>query len=184
MKKYFAFAGLFLFCLIQIATDRTSLYNAAVQNAGATDKSYISPRMVPFLHDDYEGDSLLIEGLKSESYLNAADITHMHQQIKKNRAGMWHKDSLGNDSKILPPGQAPSAGLSPKKATKAWTNYFKKYPVGFYELSQPVFSKDGTVAVICVNFQCGVYCGNGGAYVFRFLNGQWTAVKNCYSWKK
>jgi hypothetical protein len=184
MKYYFSIFTFLILGLIPGDTSNTSLYSAAVQNAGATDKSYISSRMVPFLHDDYEGDSLLIEGLKNESYLSAADIAYMHQQIKKNRAGMWQKDSLGNEAKILPPGQAPSAGLSPKKATKAWTNYFKKYPVGFYELSQPVFSKDGTVAAICVNFQCGVYCGNGGAYVFRFLNGQWTAVKNCYSWKK
>jgi hypothetical protein len=184
MKYHFAFVALFLLALMPPATHNVSLYNAAVQNAGATDKSYISPRIVPYLHDDYEGDSLLIEGLKNENYLTTTDIAYMHLQIKKNRAGMWQKDSMPNDAKLLPPGQAPATGLSPKKATKAWTNYFKKYPVGFYELSQPVFSKDGNVAVICVNFQCGVYCGNGGAYVFRLLNGQWTAVKNCYSWKK
>lgn len=183
MKFNFAFAFVALLLLIRPASTNTSLYKAAVLNAGANEKSIVSTRIVPFLHDDYEGDSLLIDGLKNEKYLTADDIAFMHKQIKGNRSGNWTADSLG-DLKLLAAKEAPSAGLSPKKSTKAWTNYFKKYAVGFYELSRPIFSKDGNTAVICVNFQCGVYCGNGGAYVFRLQDGEWKAVKNCYSWKK
>ncbi|MFN8712247.1 MAG: hypothetical protein ACK5Z2_05285 [Bacteroidota bacterium] len=183
MNYNFAFAFMFLLLLIKPSATTTPLYKAAIQNAGANEKSLVNPRIVPFLHDDYEGDSLLIDGLKNEKYLSAEDITYMHMQLKNNRAGIWTEDSLG-DLKLLPAGEAPAVGLSPKKSTKAWTNYFKKHDVGFYEISRPVLSKDGMTAVLCVNFQCGVYCGNGGAYVFRLQDGVWKAVKNLYSWKK
>jgi hypothetical protein len=183
MKNYFSFFAFLLLALMPSSASHIPLYKAAVLNAGANEKSLVNPRIVPFLHDDYEGDSLLIDGLKNEKYLSAEDITYMHMQLKNNRTGIWTADSLG-DLKLLPAGEAPAAGLSPKKSTKAWTNYFKKHDVGFYEISRPVLSKDGMTAVLCVNFQCGVYCGNGGACVFRLQEGVWKAVKNLYSWKK
>jgi hypothetical protein len=161
--KYSFSALLLLFLLPFAPTSQTDLCKAALQNA--------------------EGDSLLIDGLKKEPYLTAADIAYMHQQCKENRSGIWTAETAG-DVSLLPVTETPATGLSPKKATKAWTKYFKTHTAGFYELSRPVYSKDGNTAVICVNFQCGVYCGNGGAYVFRLLNGEWKAVKNCYSWKK
>ena len=105
MNYNFAFAFMFLLLLIKPSATTTPLYKAAIQNAGANEKSLVNPRIVPYLHDDYEGDSLLIDGLKNEKYLSAEDITYMHMQLKNNRACIWTEDSLG-DLKLIPAGEA------------------------------------------------------------------------------
>jgi hypothetical protein len=96
---------------------------------------------------------------------------------------LWTSDSIPH-SKIIPSSKTPSATLSFKKSTKAWTDYFGLYKSGYYEVSEPIFTKDGNMAIVYVSFQCGAMCGNGGATLYKFEKGAWKPVKNLFSWEK
>ncbi len=183
MKRVFLLT-LILLSLTATAQDRKSLLQAAMRNSNASDSLFLlRDSALAHLYYDAESDSMLLAGLKSETYLTPADIEYMRAQLKNYKPHTWTADSIPG-ARIIATSAVPSAALKPKKSVKAWSKYFQTNRTGYYEVSAPVFSKDGKTAIVYVGFQCGASCGNGGATVYRFENGQWKPVKNLFSWEK
>jgi hypothetical protein len=180
MKKIFLFIALCFGLTIQ-AQDTRSLLLAAVKSSNAADTFLLRDSILQHFYSDWESDSILIAGLKSESYLTPADIDFMLQQARSNKKQTWTKDSIAG-AVVLPSKGLPTS-FNAKKAAKQWTKYFSKHKGGYYEVSKPVFSKDGKTAIVYVGFRCGSKCGNGGAALYRWENGQWKLEKNLFSWR-
>ncbi len=166
------------------AQSRKALLSAALKNSNASDTSFVlRDSVVSHLYYDAESDSMLIADLKAQKVITPADADYMRAQLKNLKPHLWSADSIPH-SNIVPSSKTPAAGLSFKKSVKAWGDYFQFYKTGYYEVSEPVFSKDGNLAIVYVSFQCGSNCGNGGASVYKYDNGQWKPIKNCFSWQK
>ncbi|MGL4596132.1 MAG: hypothetical protein ACRCYO_01310 [Bacteroidia bacterium] len=181
MKKTL-FLFLLTLSLTATAQDRRTLLQAAVKLSTAPDTFLLRDSVLQHFYSDWESDSILIAGLKSESYITPADIDFMLQQARASKIQTWTKDSIAGSVVIASKGLPNS--LKQKKAAKQWTKYFSKHKTGYYEVSKPIFSKDGKTAIVYVSFQCGVNCGNGGASVYRWKNDKWVLEKNLFSWRK
>lgn len=162
---------------------RASLMKTALLNATAPDTFLLRDSVMCYLSGDVDGDSSFLNDLVRGNFITAADMDYMRQQLNKNDHTVWSKDSIAG-AVVLASATLPNSALSAKKATKAWTTYFKTQKHGFYEVGKPLMSKDGMSAIVYTAFQCGAKCGNGGATLFQWKNGKWVAVKNVYSWRK
>lgn len=183
MKKLIPFF-LLLFAISASAQDRSSLLKAALINSNAGDSTFLlRDSVLAHLYYDAESDSLLLSDLKNQPGLNAADIEYMRMQLKNYKPHTWTSDSI-RGAIVLSSASVPSQALNPKKAKKAWTSYFSNHKSGYYEVSEPVFSEDGSYAIVYVALQCGAGCGNGGATLYHWEKGQWKPVKNLFSWSK
>lgn len=183
MKRIFIFLFL-LSGIIAHSQDRKSLLSAALKNSNASDSSFVMrDTVLGHLYYDAESDSMLLADLKAQKLISQEDVVYMTAQLKNYKPHTWTADSIPHAT-IVPSAITPAAGLSSKKSVKAWSNYFKAYKTGYYEVSEPIFSKDGTMAIVYVSFQCGANCGNGGATLYKFEKGAWKPVKNCFSWEK
>ncbi|MBI3512195.1 MAG: hypothetical protein HY064_16165 [Bacteroidetes bacterium] len=183
MKKFillvFCFAAVSLF-----SQDRKSLLQAALKNSNSGDSTFLlRDSVLAHLYYDAESDSLLLAGLSDQAGLSKSDIDYMRAQLQHYSAHCWSADSVKN-AVIVSSAVTPAAALSPKKLAKAWNNYFSTHKTGYFEMSEPVFSKDGTYAVVYVGFQCGGNCGNGGATLYHWEKGMWKPVKNCFAFEK
>lgn len=168
---------------VSFAQNRSALLKAAVSHANAKDTFLLRDSTLAHIYYDSESDSMLIAGLKGQYGLTQADVEYMRNQLKNYKAHTWSSDSISG-AVIVPSANVPAPALSTKKAGKAWAAYFSKYKGGYYEVSTPVFSKDGTYAIVYTAFQCGAKCGNGGATLYHWENGAWKPVKNLFSWEK
>ncbi|HLG04159.1 MAG TPA: hypothetical protein VI731_11230 [Bacteroidia bacterium] len=178
-------AGLF-FLLINMtasAQDRASLLRTALTNVNAKDTFLLRDSVLAHISYDAEGDTLALADLVRRKFITQADADHMLLQIRHHKPHMWTMDSIPH-AVIVPSKITPAAALSPKKSGKAWSTYFKLYKSGYYEVSLPVFSLDGTYAIVYTTFQCGANCGNGGATLYHWENKAWKPVKNVFSWEK
>ena len=183
MKKIFFFFA-FVISVTSFSQDRKSLLAAALKNSNASDSSFIMrDSVLGHLYYDSESDSMLLADLKSQKYITQADVDYMRAQLNNYKPHLWTADSVQHAT-IIPTAKTPAMGLSVKKSVKAWSEYFEIYKSGYYEVSEPVFSKDGTMAIVYVSFQCGSNCGNGGATLYKYDKGMWKPVKNCFSWDK
>lgn len=183
MKKFL----LFVFALSSLtifAQTRQSLLSAALKNSNANDSAFLlRDSVLAHIYYDAESDSMMLADLKKQKLITQEDVVYMTAQLKGYKPHTWTADSIPH-AQIVPSSKTPAAGASVKKSTKAWTNYFGAYKSGYYDVSQPIFSKDGTMAIVYVSFQCGVRCGNGGATLYKFEKGAWKPVKNLFSWEK
>jgi hypothetical protein len=182
MKKLLL-AFLLFASVAAFSQDRKSLLRAAMTNVNAKDTFLLRDSVILHISSDSEGDSTVLADLVKQKFLTQGDADYMRMQLTAMKPHTWTGDSISH-AVIVPSSIAPVSALSPKKSTKAWTSYFKLYKTGFYEVSQPVFSKDGTYAIIYTAFQCGVSCGNGGATLYHWEKETWKPVKNLFSWEK
>src|ERR1700751_4621446 len=170
--------------IIANAQSRQSLLSAALKNSNASDSSFVMrDSVLGHLYYDAESDSMLLADLKAQKFISQEDVVYMTAQLKSYKPHTWSADSIPH-SNIVSSSKTPAPGLALKKSAKAWSAYFKYYQTGYYEVSEPIFSKDGMMAVVYVSFQCGANCGNGGATLYKFEKGVWKPVKNCFSWVK
>ena len=183
MKKYFIFAAVLISISIS-AQSRQALLATALKNSNASDSSFLMrDSVIAHFYYDAESDSMELADLKSQKLITQADVVYMTAQLNAYKPHLWTSDSIPH-SKIIPSSKTPSATVSFKKSTKAWTDYFGLYKSGYYEVSEPIFTKDGNMAIVYVSFQCGAMCGNGGATLYKFEKGAWKPVKNLFSWEK
>ncbi len=178
---------LFIFAISSFtvfAQTRQSLLAAALKHSNASDTSFLlRDSVLPHIYYDAESDSTMLAELKSQKWISQEDVIYMTAQLKGYNPHLWTADSIPN-AKIVSSAKTPPAAISYKKSVKAWRSYFKYYKSGYFDVSQPVFSKDGTMAIVYVSFQCGARCGNGGATLYKFEKGAWKPVKNLFSWEK
>lgn len=165
------------------AQSRTALMKVALLNATAPDTFLLRDSVFCYLSGDVDSDSMFLSDMVRGKFITNDDVIFMKQQLAKNDHAVWTKDSISG-AVVLQSSTLPSSALSAKKATKAWKAYFEKHRNGFYEAGKPLFSRDGKTAIVYTAFQCGANCGNGGATLFQYKNGNWVAVKNIYSWRK
>ncbi|CAN5358176.1 hypothetical protein BH09BAC5_BH09BAC5_02180 [soil metagenome] len=183
MKKALLFLAITIAISVSAQT-RQSLLSAALKNSNAGDSSFlVRDSVLAHFYYDAESDSMILADLKREKYITSEDAVYMTAQLNGYKPHLWTKDSITN-AKVIASAKTPPAALSYKKSVKAWSNYFKLYKNGYYDVSEPVFSKDGNLAIVYVSFQCGAQCGNGGATLYKFENGNWKPVKNLFSWSK
>lgn len=181
--RYIITLWLTLFAVLCQAQSRASLLKTAVLNANASDTFLLRDSVLCYFSGDPDSDSIFFGDMVRGKFITNDDVAFMKQQLAKNDHAVWTKDSIAG-AVVLPSSALPSSALSAKKATKAWKAYFEKHKSGFYEVGKPLFSRDGKTAIVYTAFQCGVKCGNGGATLFQYKNGNWVAVKNIYSWRK
>jgi hypothetical protein len=183
MKSFFIAICALLSISISAQT-RQSLLSEALKNSNASDSAfYMRDSVLAHFYYDAESDSMILADLKSQKLITAADVSYMTAQLVAYKPHCWSADSIPH-SQIISSAKTPKAALNLKKSTKAWTDYFAVYKSGYYEVSEPIFSKDGTMAIVYVSFQCGAMCGNGGATLYKFEKGNWKPVKNLFSWEK
>jgi hypothetical protein len=180
----------FLFLIFTISTlavsaqTRQSLLSAALKNSNASDTAFLlRDSVLAHIYYDAESDSMLLADLKKQKLISQEDVVYMTAQLHGYKAHTWTADSIPN-AQIVPSSKTPRAGISFKKSVKIWTAYFETYKSGYFDVSEPIFSKDGTMAIVYVSFQCGANCGNGGATLYKFEKGAWKPVKNLFSWEK
>lgn len=178
---------LFLFAIGSFtvsAQTRQSLLSAALKNSNASDSIFLMrDSVLAHIYYDAESDSMMLADLKRQKLITQEDVVYMTAQLHAYKPHIWTADSIPN-AQIVPSAKTPPAAISFKKSVKAWSSYFGTYKSGYFEVSQPVFSKDGTLAIVYVSFQCGARCGNGGATLYKFEKGAWKPVKNLFSWEK
>ncbi|HTL82717.1 MAG TPA: hypothetical protein VL651_13480 [Bacteroidia bacterium] len=183
MKKLFIILCCFI-AATSYSQDRKSLLSAALKNSGSGDSTFfMRDSVLAHLYYDAESDSMLLAGLKDQPGITSADISSMMMQLKKYSAHCWTADSIPGAT-IISSALLPSAGMSTKKSTKSWKTYFTTHSKGFFEVSEPVFSTDGSYAIVYVSQQCGGNCGNGGATLYHWEKGMWKPVKNLFSFEK
>ncbi|MDQ3112262.1 MAG: hypothetical protein M3R17_20445 [Bacteroidota bacterium] len=177
----------FLFAVTTItvsAQTRQSLLSAALKNSNASDTAFLMrDSVLAHIYYDAESDSMLLADLKKQKLITQEDVVYMSAQLKGYKPHTWTADSIPN-AQIVPSSKTPPPAISFKKSVKIWSAYFKTYKSGYYDVSEPIFSKDGTMAIVYVSFQCGASCGNGGATLYKFEKGVWKPVKNLFSWEK
>lgn len=183
MKKTFLVFILACLSLTIFAQDKSSLLKSALINSTAPDTFLLKDSVLCQISGDADTDSLILADLVRNKYIEQSDADYMKAQMKNFKSHVWTNDSIKN-ARVIPAAVLPAKGLKPKKATKAWGAYFKNHKSGYYEVSTPLYSRDGKYAVVYVAFQCGANCGNGGATLFKYENGQWKPVKNLNSWRK
>lgn len=171
------------FAIKGYSQSRPSLLKTALLNATAPDTFLLRDSVLCYLSGDVDGDSSFLNDLVRNKFISSDDMQFMRQQLAKNNHTVWTKDSIAN-AVVLPSSTLPASALSAKKATKAWTAYFKLHNQGYYEVAKPLMTRDGKSAIVYTSFQCGAKCGNGGATLFQWKNEKWVAVKNIYSWRK
>jgi hypothetical protein len=183
MKKFLVY--FFAISAITVsAQTRESLLSAALKNSNASDSVFLMrDSVLAHFYYDAESDSMQLADLKRQKLITQEDLVYMTAQLKNFKPHTWTADSIPH-AQIVPSAKTPPAAVSFKKAVKAWTAYFNSYKSGYYDVSEPIFSKDGNLAIVYVSFQCGANCGNGGATLYKFENGAWKPVKNLFSWEK
>jgi len=181
-KKYALIISL-LIAVSASAQSRGSLMKTALQNATAPDTFLLRDSVLCYFSGDADGDSSFLNDLVRNKFITSDDMNFMRKQLATNTHTVWTKDSIAN-AVVLTSATLPASALSAKKASKAWSAYFKMHNSGYYEVGKPLMSTDGMSAVVYTAFQCGAKCGNGGATLFQWKNEKWVAVKNVYSWRK
>jgi hypothetical protein len=183
MKKIVLAALLSLVSFAVFGQSRAQLLKTAILNANASDTFLLRDSVLCYFSGDIDSDSIFFGDMVRGKFISEDDVLFMKQQLSKNDHTLWSKDSIAN-AIVLPSSTLPSSALSAKKAAKAWKAYFKLHSNGFFEVGKPLFSRDGSTAIVYTAFQCGANCGNGGATLFQFKNGKWVSAKNIYSWRK
>jgi hypothetical protein len=56
------------------------------------------------------------------------------------------------------------------------------HPLGYYNISAPLFSIDKEIVIIRISYYCGGLCGNGGTYVYKKENGIWQLKLTISEW--
>jgi hypothetical protein len=183
MKK-FLFLIFTISSLAVSAQTRQSLLSAALKNSNASDTAFLlRDSVLAHIYYDAESDSMLLADLKRQKLISQEDVVFMTAQLQAHKPHLWTADSIPN-AQIVPSSKTPRAGITFKKSVKVWSAYFQTYKSGYYDVSEPIFTKDGTMAIVYVSFQCGANCGNGGATLYKFEKGAWKPVKNLFSWEK
>src|SRR5687767_4854404 len=125
MKKFtFLFAFVVVIAAAANAQSRSSLMKTALLNATAPDTFLLRDSVMCYLSGDVDGDSSFLNDLVRGKFITTDDMSYMRQQLNKNDHKLWSKDSIPG-AVVLTSAALPNSALSAKKATKAWTAYFK-----------------------------------------------------------
>lgn len=159
------------------------LLKTALINSTAPDTFLLRDSALCMISGDLDTDSIILSDLSMKGIITTADVVYMKKQLSSGAKFVWNGDSIRNAT-VVNSKVTPGKGLSSKKATKAWGKYFGVHKKGYYEVSKPIYSSDGNLAIVYVAFHCGVQCGNGGATLYKRENGVWKPVRNLNSWTK
>jgi hypothetical protein len=159
------------------------LLKTALINSTAPDTFLLRDSALCMISGDFDTDSIILNDLNKKGIITTADVAYMKKQLSSSAKFVWNGDSIRNAT-VVNSKVTPSKGLSSKKAAKAWGKYFGVHKKGYYEVSKPIYSTDGNMAIVYVAFHCGVQCGNGGATLYKKENGVWKPVRNLNSWTK
>ena len=159
------------------------LLKTALINSTAPDTFLLRDSALCMISGDLDTDSIILNDLNKKGIITTADVTFMKKQLVSGAKFVWNSDSIRN-ANVVNSKVTPRKGLSSKKAAKAWGKYFGVHKQGYYEVSKPIYTADGNMAVVYVAFHCGVQCGNGGATLYRKENGVWKPVRNLNFWTK
>lgn len=183
--KYIRLAVIFMLALNLGLNGQNSkdLLKTALINSTAPDTILVRDSALCMISGDVDTDSIILHDLSKKGIISTADVSFMKRQLSSGANFVWNSDSIRNAT-VVNSKVTPSKGLSSKKATKAWGKYFGVHKKGYYEVSKPIYSTDGNMAIVYVAFHCGVQCGNGGATLYRKENGVWKPVRNLNSWTK
>ncbi|TND09620.1 MAG: hypothetical protein FD123_977 [Bacteroidetes bacterium] len=134
---------------------------------------------VSHFYPDWESDSTMLAGLKNEL---GADADYMLKQRMEFKPQVWDASKIKGATSL---GEAYyKKTFSGKKQVKNWEKYYAVHKAGYYEISTPVFSRDGKTAILYMAYHCGTTCGHGGASLYRFENGKWKEVRSLFAWIK
>lgn len=183
--KHIRFVLIFVLALNLALHSQTSkeLLKTALSNSTAPDTCLLRDSALCMISGDLDTDSIILHDLNKKGIITTADVAFMNKQLSSGAKFVWNGDSVTN-AIIVNSKLTPDKGLSSKKATKAWGKYFGVHNKGYYEVSKPIYSSDGNMAIVYVAFHCGVQCGNGGATLYKKVNGVWKPIRNLNSWTK
>lgn len=127
------------------------------------------------IYGEYENGILLIDGvLKNDSiikYFNDADLKFVEKQYKNNIELLWKNNF--NKIKTL-----DSLVIS-KLDKQAYKTHKMEYY--YHSISNPLFSINGKLMIIKINYFCGFMCSNQCVYLFKKKNKYWKLITefNC-----
>lgn len=183
MKKMFLAAVLtfpFFLSLKAQSPDPAAFVSAILSSDKDSTKAFLlRDSALTHFYPDWESDSTLLAGLKNEL---GADADYMLKQRMEFRPATWDVSKM--KGAVLLNETYLKKTFSGKKAVKNWEKYYAEHKAGYYEISTPVFSRDGKTAVVYMAYLCGVTCGHGGASLYRYENGKWNEVRSLFSWIK
>lgn len=108
-----------------------------------------------------------------EYLLDKEGWDYINTQAKKKKRFTINPNKLARQVKIIP---AEILDAWIKETGDYWDKVHKQYG-NYVTLSNPVFSKDGMVAVIKFAYHCGWLCADGATYILqRQANGKWKIV--------
>ena len=117
-----------------------------------------------------------------DTVFNKHDIVFLKKQIMDNRTREWMPaDSVWGATIIT---KAEIQSFSVKGPIVGWDKFHKKYGKGYYLYSFPIFSVDGTKAVMLKGFHDSGDNNPCSIDLYEKIKGKWKAVKAYSSWKE
>ena len=120
--------------------------------------------------------------IDKDSLLTEADRTYMLKQLNDSLKKNWVEADLTGIRIASEQGiDSCEADTSFKKGKTA---IYRKYGVyGIHHISKPVFSLDGRIALIDVEYyNCGGLCGDGRISVYIKIHGHWQLLEEIGLW--
>lgn len=117
-----------------------------------------------------------------DTVFNKHDIVFLKKQLMENRTREWAaSDSLWGATIIS---KTEIQGFSVKGPVVGWDKFHKKYGKGYYLYSFPIFSVDGTKAVMMKGFHDSGDDNPCSIVLYEKIKDKWKAVKTYSSWKE
>ncbi|NUY81889.1 hypothetical protein HUK80_13375 [Flavobacterium sp. MAH-1] len=111
---------------------------------------------------------LLTQKIGNETFFKKEDsLTLIKQNSSPKKINIHHKilDRLASTTRE-----------KEKEKSKIGAKY------GYYEMSIPLFSKDGKKAYVELGYYCGGLCGNGKSFQLEKVSGNWKIINEWETW--
>ena len=120
-----------------------------------------------------------------DSIVSREDIDFFNQQLKYINEFKLDPNRLPNKL-LLSRNSLDSLNISldsNKRYEMFWDSFHRQYgDGGFCNFNKPIFSKDNSLVIWTVGYQCGKLCGSGGTYIFKKEQNKWKLLMTINQW--
>jgi hypothetical protein len=114
-----------------------------------------------------------------DSILVAEDSIAIEQQTAQIRNLNWDTSLINNAVFI---GKADIKRAFKESTRDAWKSFYDKYGGGYYQMSIPLFTKDGAYCIINFWQTCGVLIGEGQIFILKREASRWVLYRKIGTW--
>jgi hypothetical protein len=96
----------------------------------------------------------------------------------------WQTGPLCAHVRVVPQGEIDATFIADARIPPGWKKFSETFPGarGYSAYSRPIYSSDGTHALVFVDHHCEGHCGLGEVIELEWAGGRWRTIRTAMTW--